>query len=218
MAISTTNQEYILAKKRADETLHRFFHSHHHASEISTRERTHSPDHDPLLSSSSTSSPQSRSRSRSLGGVDVDEDVNIDTSTCTDHNHDNDNVDEHTSNHHLDDFSFVSPALCSMSNDFFMNTLQESTPAVAVAMSALMAAKSHDHDASSSQSQMVVEDNHTANDTANMSPGINTGIHIHTGTSIPSHSPSPLSSLSLLDFLGWSSLFESFRLILSIFF
>jgi hypothetical protein len=202
MAISTTNQEYILAKKRADETLHRFFHSHHHASEISTRERTHSPDHDPLLSSSSTSSPQSRSRSRSLGGVDVDEDVNIDTSTCTDH--DNDNVDEHTSNHHLDDFSFVSPALCSMSNDFFMNTLQESTPAVAVAMSALMAAKSHDHDASSSQSQMVVEDNHTANDTANMSPGINTGIHVHTGTSIPSHSPSPSQTNSQTSSLALS--------------
>lgn len=96
MAISTTNDQYIYAKKRADETLHRSFRATVDAN---------SPVAMPASESGSTSanSQSERPRSKSIGSDQP--------------------------------FTFLSPALCSTSNDFFIRNEPTFNVAVGLAKS-----------------------------------------------------------------------------------
>lgn len=105
MAISTSNPEYILARKRADETLHRvFFHDGHHGHSSATpHSRSVNHNNVPSTSSSDAAAGDRTRTSSSSGAI----------------NRNSRGSEDAIEDEALNDFSFVSPSLCSMSNDFF---------------------------------------------------------------------------------------------------
>jgi len=128
MAISTTNQEYISARKRADETLHRFFESHHQMARGHGQSHGHGAGTAVNASAHTSAMGPYASVGTSRGSHSNRSSADIARTRS------NDDYDQHSNS--LDSFSFVSPTLCSISNEFF--TQPNSLPAAAIAETSQM--------------------------------------------------------------------------------